>query len=224
MTKLKKSMCAVLASLMLMGIPLTAGAMEVAMPESVPIEKEHNTLSVTTSVKNIKISALKKAKKTVKPLTVKDGIGKIKITKEKSGTTSSIYKKCTVNSKTGAITIKKGKYKEGFYKIKLKVTASGSEKCAPAEFTPTVKIYIYNKLINTIKVSAKSKDLKISALKKAKKKIKLITVKKAVGKVTFKKVKKARQARFIKRLPLTKRPARLLLKKALIKRAHILLK
>lgn len=82
-------------------------------------------MTVKAKKQTVKISKAKKKKVTVKPLTIKKAKGKVQVVKEKKGTDAKIFKKITVNSKTGAITFKKAKYKKGTYKIKLKVTVKG---------------------------------------------------------------------------------------------------
>ena len=49
--------------------------------------------------------------------------------------------KVTINKK-GVITIKKGKYKKGTYKLKVKVTAKGSKNYEEKSITKTIKIKI----------------------------------------------------------------------------------
>ena len=109
---------------------------------TVVIDKLDNPMTVKTATKTVKASALKKAKKTVKPLTIKKAKGAVTVTKEKSGTTSSIYKKITVNKNSGAVTFKKGTYKKGTYKVKLKITAAGNDDYKENTITKTVKIKI----------------------------------------------------------------------------------
>ncbi len=104
--------------------------------------KKANTIEVTTSTKSIKASKLKKGDQTVKPITISKAKGTVTVTKEKSGTTSSIYDKITVNKKTGAITLKKGKYAKQSYKVKLIITASGNSNYDNKTITITVKINI----------------------------------------------------------------------------------
>ena len=104
--------------------------------------KADNTLSVKASTKSVKKSALKNNKKTVKPLKINNAKGTVNVSKIKDGTTASIYKKITVNKKTGAITLKKGKYKKGTYKIKLKINAKGNSKYKAKTVKKTVKIKI----------------------------------------------------------------------------------
>ena len=104
--------------------------------------KKENTIKVTAAAKSIKASKLKKAKQTVKPITVSNAKGTVTVTKKKSGTTSSLYKKITVNKKTGAITFKKGKYAKKTYSVKLIISASGDSTYEEKTITKTVKIKI----------------------------------------------------------------------------------
>ena len=104
--------------------------------------KKANPITVKTAAKSIKASALKKANKTVKPITVKSAKGAVKVVKVKSGTTAKIYKKITVNAKTGAITFKKGSYAKKTYSIKLKTTAAGNSDYNSKTVTKTVKVKV----------------------------------------------------------------------------------
>lgn len=104
--------------------------------------KKANTIKVTAKTKTVKAKKLKSKKQTVKPLTVKNAKGAVKVTKVKSGTTARIYKKVTVNSKTGAVTFNKGKYAKKTYTIKLKITAKGNLNYKSKTLTKTVKIRV----------------------------------------------------------------------------------
>ncbi|MGN1138575.1 MAG: leucine-rich repeat domain-containing protein [Ruminococcus sp.] len=106
------------------------------------VEKKANPVKVT--VKNTTVSAkkLESKKQTVKPITVKDAKGTVEVVKVKSGTTSKIYKKITVNKKTGAITFSKGKYSKKTYNIKLKITAKGNSEYKSKVITKTVKVKV----------------------------------------------------------------------------------
>jgi hypothetical protein len=64
------------------------------------------------------------------------------VTKVKKGTSAKLYSKIKVNPTTGKITLKKGKYKKGAYKIKLKITAKGNSFYNPKTITKTVKIKV----------------------------------------------------------------------------------
>ena len=104
--------------------------------------KKGNTIKVTAKTKAAKADKLKKSKVTVKPLKITKAKGSVKVVKVKKGTTSKIYKKITVNSKNGAITIKKGKYAKKTYKIKLKITAKGNSAYSSKTISKVVKIKI----------------------------------------------------------------------------------
>lgn len=104
--------------------------------------KKTNTLKVSTKTKAVKAKKLKKKKQTVKPLTIKNAKGTVTVTKVKKGSTAKLFKKITVNKKTGAITIKKGKYSKKTYKIKLKITAAGNSDYNSKTLTQVVKIKV----------------------------------------------------------------------------------
>lgn len=120
---------------------------ETTLPEIIehkttePVEKA-NPIKVTAKVKTVKAKKLKTKKRTVKPLSVKNAKGSVKIVKVKNGTASKIYKKITVNKNNGAITLKKGDYKKGTYKIKLKISAKGNSIYKGKTLNKTVKIRI----------------------------------------------------------------------------------
>lgn len=104
--------------------------------------KKSNPVKVTAKTKTVKAKKVKKKKAVVKPLTIKNAQGTVKVTKVKKGTAAKIFKKITVNSKTGAITLKKGKYAKKTYKIKLKIVVKGNSKYKPKTLTKTVKIKV----------------------------------------------------------------------------------
>ncbi len=105
--------------------------------------KKDKPLKLSAKAKTIKAKKLKKKKQTVKPLLIiKNAVGKVTVTKVKKGTTSKIFKKITVNKKTGAITFKKGKYNKKTYKVKLKISVKGNSKYADKILYKTVKIKI----------------------------------------------------------------------------------
>ena len=58
-----------------------------------------------------------------------------------NGTSKKIKKRITVNKK-GVITFKKGKYKKGAYKIKLKITAKGNSKYKAKTIIKLIKVRI----------------------------------------------------------------------------------
>lgn len=104
--------------------------------------KLSQNIVLKTHLKTIKYNKIKRKKQTVKLLTVKNANGKITVTKEKRGTTSSIYKKVRVNKSTGKITLKKGNYTKKTYKIRLKIKASGNSNYKAASKKVTVKLRI----------------------------------------------------------------------------------
>ena len=122
--------------------PTNPEANPTAPPAKTVTNKNANPVKVVAKAKTVKAKKVKKKKVTVKPLTIKNAQGNVKITKVKKGTTSKIYKKIKVNSKTGAITFKKGKYKKKTYKVKLKIVVSGNAKFNAKTIYKTVKIKI----------------------------------------------------------------------------------
>lgn len=104
--------------------------------------KKPNPVKVTAKTKSVKVKALKAKKQTVKPLTIKNAKGAVTVVKVKKGTTAKIYKKITVNRKTGAITFKKGNYAKKTYTVKLKITAAGNSDYNAKTVSKTVKIKI----------------------------------------------------------------------------------
>lgn len=106
------------------------------------VEKKANPVKVI--VKNTSVSAkkLESKKQTVKPITVKDAKGTVEVVTVKAGTASKIYKKITVNKKTGAITFSKGKYSKKTYNIMLKITAKGNSEYKSKVIVKTVKVNV----------------------------------------------------------------------------------
>jgi hypothetical protein len=90
-----------------------------------------NTIVLKATTKSAKATSLKKSKKIIKPLSIKKAKGQVNVIKIKNGTTKSIYKKISVAKKTGAITLKKGKYLKKKYKIKLRISANGNDNYLP---------------------------------------------------------------------------------------------
>lgn len=113
-----------------------------AKPASSKTTKKKNPVKVTLKKKTVKAKNLKKKAQKVKALTIKNNKGAVTVTKVKSGTTKAIFKKISVNKKTGVITLKKGKYAKKTYKIKLKIVVKGNSKFKPITLTKTVKIKI----------------------------------------------------------------------------------
>ena len=119
-----------------------AGKGTVTSSASGNTSKKKNPVTIKTSVKTVTTTALKKAKRTIKPLIITKAQGTVTVKKIKNGTTSSIYKRVTVSKKTGAITLAKGKYKKGIYKVKLSIAIAGNWKYAKVNRTVTVKFKI----------------------------------------------------------------------------------
>lgn len=110
-------------------------------PSNITVKKD-NPVKVTAKTKTVKAKKLKSKKQTVKALTVSKAQGEVTFAKVKKGTTAKIYKKISVNKKTGKITFKKGKYKKKTYKIKIKVTATGNKAYKAKTVTKIVKIKV----------------------------------------------------------------------------------
>lgn len=186
--------------------------------------KAENTLSVTTATKTVKASDLKKSAKTIKPLTITKQRGNVKVAKVSSGSSSAIYSKASVNEKTGAVTLKKGSYSAGTYKLVLKVTASGDANYSEKSVTKTAKIIIQGKDENTVKVSTKSKDLKSGKLAGKKTTVKLVTVKNAKGKVKIVKVKSGTTKSLYKKIKVNKKTGKITFKKGSYKKGNYKIK
>lgn len=131
--------------------PIKAYGEEVNIPEPKHVpepvnpsveQKKANPLKVTTKAKTVKAKKLKNKKQTVKAVTVKNAKGKVTFAKVKKGSSSAIYKKVSVNKKTGKITIKKGKYQKKTYKIAVKVKAAGDADYKSGSKTVKVKITV----------------------------------------------------------------------------------
>jgi hypothetical protein len=103
--------------------------------------KKANTLKVTKKTKSIKAKALRTKARAVKPLTITKAQGTVTVTLVKSGTTKKIRTKVTVRKK-GVITLKKGKYTKGTYKVKVKIVAKGNSKYKSKKINKTVTIKI----------------------------------------------------------------------------------
>ena len=106
------------------------------------VSKKQNPVKTIVKLKTTTAKKLKKTKVTLKPLTVKNPKGTVKIVKVKSGTASKIYNRISVNKKNGAIKLKKGKYQKGVYKIKLKISVKGNSKYKAKTLSKVVKIKI----------------------------------------------------------------------------------
>ncbi len=103
--------------------------------------KKKNTLKVTAGKTTVKAKELKKTKKTIRPLKIKNAKGTVTVKLVKKGSSSKILGKLKV-SKKGAVTLKKGTYKKGTYKIVVSVKAAGNDKYDPVTVTKTVKVKI----------------------------------------------------------------------------------
>lgn len=104
-------------------------------------EKKENTMMVSVKTRTVKAKKLKNAKQTVKAITVSKAKGKVSYAKVKTGTTKKIFKKVTIG-KNGKLTLKKGTYKKGTYKIKVKITAKGNSAYKSKSKTVTVRIKV----------------------------------------------------------------------------------
>ena len=91
-------------------------------------------MKITVKTKTVKYKNLKKAKRTVAPITVKKAKGKVKY-KKLSGS-----KKLTLKS-NGTIVVKKGS-KKGTYTAKIKVTAKGNSTYKSASKTVKIKVKV----------------------------------------------------------------------------------
>ena len=94
---------------------------------------------MTAKTKSVKYKNVRKKALTVAPLTVKNKVGTLSY--KVTGGTAKSKKALKLNTKTGRVTVKKGT-KKGTYKIKVRVTASGSKyfEKATAAKTVTVKV------------------------------------------------------------------------------------
>lgn len=92
------------------------------------LAKENQPMVVKAAVKTVKVKKLKKKAIKVKPIKVTNPKGKVtyKIVKGKK----KAKKALKLNKKTGKITVKK-KTKKGTYKLKIKVTAAGTNAGSP---------------------------------------------------------------------------------------------
>ena len=107
------------------------------------LEKKQNTLTVKPRTVTVKYAKVKKKAQTVKrakALTVSNQKGTV--TYKLSGVVKTKYKKYfVINAKTGNITVKK-RLKKGTYKVKIKVTAAGTNeyKSGTKTVTTTIKV------------------------------------------------------------------------------------
>ncbi|MBR1749270.1 MAG: CotH kinase family protein [Ruminococcus sp.] len=105
--------------------------------------KKANTLKVTKKTKSIKAKLLKTKARTVKPLTISKAKGTVtvKTTSVKLGKKKISVKKFKF-TKSGRLTVKKGKYKKGTYKVKVKITAKGNSNYKSKTINKTISIKI----------------------------------------------------------------------------------
>ena len=106
--------------------------------EAPKVEKKKQPMTVKAKTKTVKAKTLKKKKLTVKnSITVKKAKGTVSYKKAAKGSAKFLS-----ISKKGVITVKKGKYKKGTYKIKVTVTANGNKTYKKGSKTVTVKIVV----------------------------------------------------------------------------------
>ena len=104
------------------------------------ISRADNPVTVTSTAKKVKLSAVKKKAQTVAPLSLKNAQGK-KAFKVTTWTTKKAKKYFTVNANSGKVTAKKGTPK-GTYKFVVKVTAKGDSNYKAKSVSKTVKILV----------------------------------------------------------------------------------
>ncbi|MBQ5398519.1 MAG: hypothetical protein IIU14_03665 [Ruminococcus sp.] len=106
-------------------------------------EKKENPVSVKKSkTKTLRKKTLKAKKLSAKLITIKNAKGSVKVVKIRNGKNDKLFNKIKVNSKTGEITFKKGKYSKGTFKIKLKITVSGNSAYKKKTLKATVRVRI----------------------------------------------------------------------------------
>ena len=121
---------------------------DVKLPKNVKLGKgvfrdtKFNPAKITVTKKTVKAKTLRSKKVTVKPLKIKNAPSSFSVKMVKKGTSAKIYKKFSVNKKTGAITINKGKYSKKTYKIKLKITVNGGKYYGKITIDKTVKVRV----------------------------------------------------------------------------------
>lgn len=104
------------------------------------IKKAKNPAAVKTVTKTVKLSKVKKAKQTVKPIKVSKAKGKV--TYKLKSVAKTLGKLVKINSK-GVITLKKwAKAQKGTYKIKVKITAKGNKNYKLKSLAKTVTIKV----------------------------------------------------------------------------------
>ena len=104
-----------------------------------PISKASNSLAAKASSKTVKRSAVKSKAQVIKPISLtKKGQGAVKY---KNVSSKSVSKHISVNSSTGAITVKKGTSK-GAYQVKVEVSAAGDGNFNAASKTVSSKVTV----------------------------------------------------------------------------------
>lgn len=89
--------------------------------------KERQALKVVSKTNIIKLKKLRNKTQKIKPIVVKNAIGKVTYTLLKNSTSKTIRKYLSINKK-GVLTFKRWeKLKKGIFKIKIKVTATGKK-------------------------------------------------------------------------------------------------
>jgi hypothetical protein len=134
----------------------------------------------TVEIKANKVAAKKQTIKRKKAINVSNAKGTVTY-KKKSGN-----KKITINKKTGDITVKKG-LKKGKYKVKIAVTAAGTNWYYPRTVTTTVTVKVVT-VVNPMTVEGKTAAISAAELATAAKVIprsNAIIVKKPQGTVTY---------------------------------------
>lgn len=105
--------------------------------------KKANTLKVTKKTKSIKAKALRTRARAVKPLTISKAKGAltVKTTSVKLGKKKISIKRFKF-TRTGKLAVKKGKYRKGTYKIKVRITAKGNLNYKAKTINKSVSIII----------------------------------------------------------------------------------
>jgi hypothetical protein len=101
----------------------------------VSIDKLDNTARVAAKAKTVKATDLKKAKQVVKPISVTKAQGKVSYVK------ASKSRSLSLDTSTGAITVKKGT-KKGTYSLKVKVSVAGNKQYKKYTKTVTAKVKV----------------------------------------------------------------------------------
>ena len=116
------------------------GSYEGTITKTFKINKAKNPITVKTAAKTVKRSKLKKAKQTVKPITISKAQGKV--TYKLTSVPKVLGKLVKINTK-GRITISKWtKAKRGVYTIKVKVSAKGNKNYKSKSTTKKLTIKV----------------------------------------------------------------------------------